>query len=62
MIGRGSRLLKDKNTFEVIDLGNNFYRFGEWGSDIDWHKIFRNPMNYLSLFRIFIYWGVMNRS
>ena len=47
MIGRGSRLLKDKNTFEVIDLGNNFYRFGEWGSDIDWHKIFRNPMNYL---------------
>ena len=47
MIGRGSRLLKDKNTFEVIDLGNNFYRFGEWGSDIVWHKIFRNPMNYL---------------
>ena len=47
MIGRGSRLLKDKNTFEVIDLGNNFYRFGEWGSDIDWQKIFRNPMNYL---------------
>ena len=47
MIGRGSRLLNDKNTFEVIDLGNNFYRFGEWGSDIDWHKIFRNPMNYL---------------
>ena len=47
MIGRGSRLLKEKNTFEVIDLGNNFYRFGEWGSDIDWHKIFRNPLNYL---------------
>ena len=47
MIGRGSRLLKQKNTFEVIDLGNNFYRFGEWGSDIDWHKIFRNPLNYL---------------
>ena len=47
MIGRGSRLLRNKNTFEVIDLGNNFYRFGEWGSDIDWHKIFRNPMNYL---------------
>ena len=47
MIGRGSRLLKDKNTFEVIDLGNNFYRFGEWGSEIDWHKIFKNPMNYL---------------
>ena len=25
MIGRGSRLLKNKDTFEVIDLGNNFY-------------------------------------
>ena len=47
MIGRGSRLLKHKNTFDVIDLGNNFYRFGEWGSEIDWHKIFKNPMNYL---------------
>ncbi len=47
MIGRGSRLLKNKDTFEVIDLGNNFYRFGNWGSEIDWHKIFRNPMNYL---------------
>ncbi len=47
MIGRGSRLLKNKDTFEVIDLGNNFYRFGDWGSDIDWQKIFRNPMNYL---------------
>ena len=47
MIGRGSRIIKDKNTFEVIDLGNNFYRFGDWGSDIDWHKIFKNPMNYL---------------
>tara|TARA_Y100000991_G_scaffold214093_1_gene201080 strand:+ start:3065 stop:4573 length:1509 start_codon:yes stop_codon:yes gene_type:complete len=47
MIGRGSRLTNNKRTFEVIDLGNNFYRFGEWGSDIDWHKIFKNPMNYL---------------
>lgn len=47
MIGRGSRLISDKNTFEVIDLGNNFYRFGEWGSDVDWHKIFRNPMSFL---------------
>ena len=47
MIGRGSRILHKKNSFEVIDLGNNFYRFGEWGSDVDWHKIFKNPMNYL---------------
>ncbi len=47
MIGRGSRILHKKNSFEVIDLGNNFYRFGEWGAEIDWHKIFKNPMNYL---------------
>ena len=47
MIGRGSRLLKNKNSFEVIDLGNNFYRFGEWGTDIDWNRIFENPLNYL---------------
>tara|TARA_B100001175_G_C19314198_1_gene544530 strand:+ start:45 stop:587 length:543 start_codon:yes stop_codon:yes gene_type:complete len=47
MIGRGSRLLKNKNSFEVVDLGNNFYRFGEWGTDIDWNRIFQNPLNYL---------------
>ena len=47
MIGRGSRILDNKSLFDVIDLGNNFYRFGEWGSDIDWQKIFKYPNNYL---------------
>jgi superfamily II DNA or RNA helicase len=47
MIGRGSRILKDKSTFTVIDLGNNFHRFGPWGSDLDWQKIFRSPNFYL---------------
>ena len=47
MIGRGSRILKDKSTFSVIDLGNNFYRFGAWGDDLDWQKIFRFPNYYL---------------
>lgn len=47
MIGRGSRILKDKNTFDVIDLGNNFYRFGPWGSDLDWQQIFKSPNYYL---------------
>jgi len=47
MIGRGSRILKDKSTFNVIDLGNNFYRFGPWGSDLDWYKIFKYPNFYL---------------
>lgn len=47
MIGRGSRILKDKSTFTVIDLGNNFHRFGPWGADLDWQKIFRAPNFYL---------------
>ena len=47
MIGRGSRLLKDKNTFEVIDLGNNFYRFGPWSAELDWQKMFKSPDFYL---------------
>ena len=47
MIGRGSRILKDKKTFTVIDLGNNFYRFGPWGANLDWQKIFKAPLYYL---------------
>ncbi|MEE9365030.1 MAG: DEAD/DEAH box helicase [Cellulophaga sp.] len=47
MIGRGSRILKNKAYFNVIDLGNNFHRFGPWGADLDWHKIFRSPNYYL---------------
>ncbi|AOW19819.1 DEAD/DEAH box helicase [Urechidicola croceus] len=47
MIGRGSRILKDKSTFSVIDLGNNFHRFGPWGADLDWQKIFRSPNYYV---------------
>ncbi len=47
MIGRGSRILKNKSKFSVIDLGNNLYRFGPWGADLDWQKIFRSPSYYL---------------
>lgn len=47
MIGRGSRIFKDKTSFSVIDLGNNFHRFGAWGDDLDWQKIFRSPNYYL---------------
>jgi type I site-specific restriction endonuclease len=47
MIGRGSRVLKNKKTFTVIDLGNNFYRFGPWGADLDWQRIFKSPNMYL---------------
>lgn len=47
MIGRGSRILDNKDTFTVIDLGNNYHRFGPWGSDLDWYKIFKYPNYYL---------------
>ncbi len=47
MIGRGSRILKSKSKFAVIDLGNNIHRFGPWGADLDWQKIFRAPNYYL---------------
>lgn len=47
MIGRGSRVLPNKDKFTIIDLGNNVARFGAWNAEIDWHEIFRNPDFYL---------------
>jgi superfamily II DNA or RNA helicase len=47
MIGRGSRVLGNKKTFKVLDLGNNVSRFGLWTDDINWHHIFKNPNLYL---------------
>ncbi len=47
MVGRGSRILNNKSKFSIIDLGNNFHRFGPWGSNLDWQKIFRSPHQYL---------------
>jgi len=43
MIGRGSRILNNKSKFTVIDLGNNLYRFGPWGTDLDWQLIYKSP-------------------
>jgi len=43
MIGRGSRILNNKSKFSVIDLGNNYQRFGACDSPIDWQAIFKNP-------------------
>lgn len=43
MIGRGSRILNNKSKFTVVDLGNNAYRFGPWGADLDWQLIFKSP-------------------
>ncbi len=43
MIGRGSRILKNKSEFNVIDLGNNLARFGSWDIPLDWQEIFHFP-------------------
>lgn len=47
MIGRGSRVLPNKSTFDVIDLGNNAARFGLWEEELDWQMVFRSPNFYL---------------
>jgi len=51
MIGRGSRSLPNKETFTVIDLGNNAQRFGLWSDPIDWQYIFKNPEQFLNNIR-----------
>ncbi|MEY5041198.1 MAG: hypothetical protein RLZZ414_740 [Bacteroidota bacterium] len=47
MIGRGSRVTGDKKAFSIIDLGNNYHRFGLWEDYIDWQDVFRNPDKFL---------------
>lgn len=47
MIGRGSRVWKNKKKFQIIDLGNNLRRFGYWQTEIDWRHVFREPHLYL---------------
>lgn len=51
MIGRGSRKLPNKDSFIVIDLGNNALRFGLWNDPIDWQHIFKSPEYYLESIR-----------
>jgi len=43
MIGRGSRILPNKDEFTVVDMGNNMARFGKWDAPIDWQEIFHFP-------------------
>lgn len=47
MIGRGSRVIDDKDEFSVVDLGNNVSRFGLWTDEVDWQLIFKNPSYFL---------------
>lgn len=51
MIGRGSRKLPNKDTFLVIDLGNNAARFGLWSEPVNWQHIFKSPEFYLENLR-----------
>ncbi len=51
MIGRGSRNLPQKNSFSIIDLGNNAIRFGLWTDPFDWHHIFKYPEQYIQNLR-----------
>ncbi|RKE95396.1 DEAD/DEAH box helicase [Ichthyenterobacterium magnum] len=51
MIGRGSRILDNKKSFLVVDLGNNVIRFGPWSQPTDWQHIFKNPDYYLENMR-----------
>lgn len=51
--GRASRVIseelaillgcKPKHMFNIIDLGGNWSRFGDWNDDRDWRGIFDNP-------------------
>jgi superfamily II DNA or RNA helicase len=47
MIGRGSRVLPNKDAFTIIDLGMNVQRLGLWEAPIDWQDVFANPRKFL---------------
>ena len=47
MIGRGSRVLSNKDAFQIIDLGMNAQRLGLWEAPIDWQDVFANPRKFL---------------
>lgn len=47
MIGRGSRVLPNKDSFTIIDLGMNAQRLGLWEAPIDWQDVFANPRKFL---------------
>ena len=47
MIGRGSRVLPNKDRFSIIDLGLNAQRLGLWEAPIDWQDVFANPRKFL---------------
>ncbi len=47
MIGRGSRVIPGKTEFNLLDLGNNIARFGDWTADVNWQQVFKSPNYFL---------------
>lgn len=41
--GRGGRKIPGKDYFNILDMGGNCIRFGDWNDDRDWEFIFHNP-------------------
>lgn len=43
MVGRGSRVTPEKDSFLILDFGGNIDRHGMWHIDRDWKRIFHEP-------------------
>ena len=44
MCGRGGRYIDGvKTSFDIIDMGGNYFRHGDWNDDRDWTYVFNNP-------------------
>ncbi len=44
MCGRGGRYVAGvKETFNIVDLGGNSVRFGDWNEDREWERVFWEP-------------------
>mgnify|MGYP003436104322 FL=1 len=43
MAGRGSRIHPGKESFKLIDMGENWKYLGLWEDERDWKDIFHNP-------------------
>jgi superfamily II DNA or RNA helicase len=45
MVGRGSRPTANKNSFTILDFGENVHRLGFWQEARDWGKAFNGEQN-----------------
>ena len=44
MIGRGSRIEEDKDSFTVVDYGMNYQRHLLWDAERDWNSMWNKPL------------------